>query len=1424
MPTKQELEDQLEASKRELEALKQTQAGALLDPMTLFATLAKSQQDSQTALTQSIAQLAQTQIDSDLRMEARLNNIMQNLNPAPPGNAPGQAQVGGQAQAPARQAAVPKVNLATPQNLESDYSIAKFQQWRAIWDDYARVVQLDKQDRENQLAVFRNCLSMDMRSVLTEVIGVPNHTVANPLTVAVLLDRIQAYFRSKRNIALDCVAFDNRKQRESEDFDSYLVTIRELARDAELCNTCLDRRLTTRIMSGIKDEETRTKLLALKPFPNLQQVIDLCRSEESAHASNKALQSEKAISRSRLSRSNSRSRNFKRDSRSKSPKPGSSKQPCRFCGKEHEKGRKNCPAGDHKCCSCGKIGHFPSMCYQKQKQQEKKTSRVKINSVIYKRRTSDSSPKIDVDVFSSSDESYGTVKAIPDSGAEAFLAGKQFLDAIGFKLRDLDPPPDMKVSAGNSTGFKILGQLKCKFRFNGIEDEGDVLIASKVSDLLLPWFTCEKFGLLHYPEKSVRKISTSSSDLNKLIDDLPDEPTFEQLETLRKKLIDEFKDVFTMGETLQVMDGPEMSVKLKEDAIPFTMHAARQLPLASRDDVKKQLEEMVQKGVLAVVTEPTDWVHPLVVVPKPDGTWRICVDLTKLNKYVKRPYHPLVTPRDAVSEIGGSKYFTTLDAKHGYWQIPMDEEAQALTTFITPWGRYKFLRAPMGLSSSSDVYCQRGDAAMAGLQGVSKVVDDVLVHAANAKDHVKRVVAVLERCRKHQITLNPNKFKFAKHQVKYVGFLVNKDGITADPSKLEAISKFPTPTNLTELRSFMGMVNQLGSFTPHISQAAGPLRDLLKAKNVFQWLDVHTKAFEEMKAALVSAPVLAPFDPSLPTMLQTDASRLKGLGYALLQCHDDNWKLVQCGSRFITDTESRYAMIELEMLGVAWAMKKCKIYLLGLPHFELIVDHKPLVPVLNKYTLDMVENPRLQRLKEKVQQFIFTADWKKGKEHSIPDALSRAPIADPKPSDLIAEADTSNTVHATVRLAAVDLASSCDSLPDPYLDALRLAAKDDIAYQDLLQTIQAGFPSTSDKCHPNVRPFWNVRDCLSLDNGIALLGTRLIIPKSKRSDVLQRLHDSHQGIERTKRRARQTVYWPGINSDITNVVQACSRCQLFMPSQAQEPLTNEAAAVRPFEDVSSDLFSYSGHTYLIYADRYSGWPCLHAWKKYTPTAKQVCNVIRKWFMTYGCPQRMRSDNGPQYKAKSFADFLADWNVIHVTSSPEYPQSNGHAEAAVKAMKNLVKKLEINGDLNNDKFARALLEFRNTPRDHGQSPAQLLFGNPLRTCVPVHSSALGVETPRDSTMNPMLSSQVEERYNTRSRSLTTLKIGTQVYIQNAHSKLWNKSGIIVSCGNLKNYKIKLNNGTIYWRNRKFLRPVKDSKKTVTFAKENEVFLI
>ncbi|XP_063590912.1 uncharacterized protein K02A2.6-like [Penaeus indicus] len=393
-------------------------------------------------------------------------------------------------------------------------------------------------------------------------------------------------------------------------------------------------------------------------------------------------------------------------------------------------------------------------------------------------------------------------------------------------------------------------------------------------------------------------------------------------------------------------------------------------------------------------------------------------------------------------------------------------------------------------------------------------------------------------------------------------------------------------------------------------------------------------------------------------------------------------------------------------------------------------------------------------------------------------------------------------------MATLSTVSGTIQTSDLVLDKMRAAAREDSVYVKLLDKVTHGFPANRDNLDPDLLPYWKERDNLYHDEDLILLGPRIVVPSTLRREVLARLHDSHRGVEATKRRARQTVWWPGINSDITNAVRSCEPCQVLLPSQQQEPMLTEEAPTKPFESVSADFFSAAGKSFLVYVDRLSGWPVIACCGTDT-TAAATISFFRRFFRDLGVPLRLRTDGGPQFSSRDFNDFLCRWGVRHDTSSPHYPQSNGHAEAAVKALKHLVLKVAPSGILN-EAFDRGLLELRNTPRQDGRSPAQVLFGHPLRSRVPAHSSSFAPEwqakTEGCDRRAAMRTQAAKALYDSHARPLQPLQIGSQVRIQDPVSRRWNKVAVVMGIGRSRDYLLRTTSGRVLWRNRRFLRVV------------------
>ncbi|XP_043245128.1 uncharacterized protein LOC122393295 [Amphibalanus amphitrite] len=436
-------------------------------------------------------------------------------------------------------------------------------------------------------------------------------------------------------------------------------------------------------------------------------------------------------------------------------------------------------------------------------------------------------------------------------------------------------------------------------------------------------------------------------------------------------------------------------------------------------------------------------------------------------------------------------------------------------------------------------------------------------------------------------------------------------------------------------------------------------------------------------------------------------------------------------------------------------------------------------------------------MREKLTPYSFTASWQKGSDHRIPDALSRASTSDPTADDEVSE-DAADPLYAAVIAALHAERASEDGarlapLVDPSLERIRAAADRDPEYESLREAVLHGFPEHRHEAPPAVRPYWGVRSMLALDGGLIVHGPRL----------------SHQGIERTKRRARLCVYWPGVDRDVTNVVSSCPRCPQLAASHANEPLWQEDdQPSRVFESVSADYFHVAGRTYLVYADRLSGWPYIFTCPR-TASAEHLTRELRALFAQTGVPTVLRTDGGPQFTSETLRRFLIRWEVRHVISSPHYPRSNGHAEAAVKAAKKLVITVSMGGQLDEELLSRGLLELRNTPRADGRSPAQVLFGHPIRSGVPTHHHAFAPECKRAAAECELKAAVTREavtrRHDATARPLSQLNIGSRVDIQDTDSGRWDRPGVVVGIGRRRTYLVKTGSGRLYWRNRRFLRP-------------------
>ena len=606
---------------------------------------------------------------------------------------------------------------------------------------------------------------------------------------------------------------------------------------------------------------------------------------------------------------------------------------------------------------------------------------------------------------------------------------------------------------------------------------------------------------------------------------------------------------------------------------------------------------MQSLGVITKVDYPTPWCAGMVVVPKKSGEVRICVDLKPLNSNVLREVHPLPAVDETLAQLAGAAVFSKLDANSGFWQIPLAASSRHLTTFIMPFGRYCFNKLSFGITSAREYFQKKMSAMLEGLQGVLCLIDDILIFGKDEAQHDERLFAALERIQKAGVTLNAGKCEFWCDKLKFLGHVISKHGISSDPVKTAAIKEMEAPTNITELHRFMGIVNQLGKFSPRISELSSPLRELLSTKNSWQWDTRQEEAFTSIKTELTNPTILALYNPQAEIKISADASS-HGLGAVLLQL-EESWWPVAYASRALTDTESRYAQIEKEALAITWACERFSNYILG-KHISIETDHKPLVPILSYKLLDNLP-PRVLRFRLRMMKFDYTIQHLPGKFLYTADALSRAPIRGTPTLDEIA---SQQEVEVFIDSLTQQLPASSHRL-----QVYQKAQRDDPVCNQVITYCKRTWPEKH-SIKAELKPFWQNRDKLSLYNDLLLFGSRIVVPKQLQQQTLEKIHQGHQGINRCRLRINSSVWWPGVSHEIESFIKQCSHCAQFAVPH-REPMIPTPLPSYPWEKVGADLFEFDKTSYLIVVDYFSRFP--EVIKLTSTTSKSIITALKSIF-------------------------------------------------------------------------------------------------------------------------------------------------------------------------------------------------------------------
>ena len=432
-----------------------------------------------------------------------------------------------------------------------------------------------------------------------------------------------------------------------------------------------------------------------------------------------------------------------------------------------------------------------------------------------------------------------------DTGSQVNILPVRELKKILGSNPCMDPCTHKLVSYSDDK-LTVLGTAKLPVEYKAnVETELMFHIVDTNQPGLLGLRSSQDLGLI-----KVVMMTNTGEEQPKLDVDVKSDKSPQQL---KEEVMQKYANVFT---GLGRLEKP-YHIEVDPTVTPV-VNPPRTIPAALRDRVKTELEDMEKLGVIRRVEEPTVWVSSMAIVEKPDGSLRICLDPRHLNKAIKREHFQLPTIEDITTRMANAKWFTKLDANRGYWQIPLDEESQLLTTFNTPFGRFCYQVTPFGIKSAQEVFQKSMSQHFSDLEGVETDIDDIIVHAETEVKHDQRLHSVLERCEKINLTLNKEKCVFKCKEVTYIGHKLTKDGIKPDDNKVRTINEMPAPSDKKGVERLLGTVNYLGKFIPNLATVTEPIRILLRKDTEFEWSYEQDQAFQEIKAILTKdgGPVL----------------------------------------------------------------------------------------------------------------------------------------------------------------------------------------------------------------------------------------------------------------------------------------------------------------------------------------------------------------------------------------------------------------------------------------------------------------------------------------------------------------------------------------------------------------------------------------
>ena len=828
----------------------------------------------------------------------------------------------------------------------------------------------------------------------------------------------------------------------------------------------------------------------------------------------------------------------------------------------------------------------------------------------------------------------------------------------------------------------------------------------------------------------------------------------------------------------------------------------RRFPPAHVEAISEQVDSMLAQGVIEPAWSP--WASNIVLVRKKDGSLRCCIDYRRLNDVTVKDAYPLPRIDQSLEAMTQAQWFSSCDLKAAYHQIQVSPEDRDKTAFICPRGMYRFRTMPFGLCNAGATFQRLMDVVMSGLHLEVCLVylDDIVVYARTPEEHLQRLAMVFDRLSRAGLKLKPEKCRFFQRSVKFLGHVVSHEGIGTDPEKIRAVVEWPTPTSVSDTRSFLGLASYYRRFVRNFAEVAAPLHALTKKDAKFVWTEEAQRAFEALQAALISPPILAMPTDEGEFVVDTDASD-RTIGAVLSQSQDGIERVIAYASRALDSRERNYCVSRKELLAIVHFLKYFKQYLLG-RRFKVRTDHSALM------WLRKTPEPIGQQARwcEQLEEFDFVVEHRPGVKHGNADALSRRPCpkkecackepgsplfggpADPPrlraaaivvPDDASPDRTGEDGVRSRESAPHVEVVSDGEvgeGSPSPHveatpqidlweLDALQRAQKNDpdiaFVYKRILAADER--PSWNDvsACSHDTKVLWSFWPRLVVREGVLMrrfdsedgkvCRYQVVLPKSLREQFLELTHSGaagHLGFKKSAAAVQARAYWPTWSSDLSLYIKRCNECSRYhrgtLPRHAemQTPRSGE-----PWERVSLDITgphprsSRQNKYILSIVDHFS------KWAEAIPLSNHTAPIVARALVVhvisrFGTPLQILTDRGTEFESELFTHLMKWLGVEKLRTTVFKPSTNGIVERFHRTLNSMLGKAVSESQKDwDDKLPFVMAAYRSSVHSStGYSPNKLFLGRENRMPVDLAKGLPLEESYEDGTFDDYVARQQE----------------------------------------------------------------------------------